>query len=180
MIKLRGKDLYLAALERKDCKKLCEDNEYDFDNPLEPTLFGWSVENADEWFEEIQRLLKSDVNIRLGIFLNDGTVIGDVALQNIDRGNRSCSLGIGIAKAENRRKGYGTQALALILEFGFNYQGLERITADTLDINIPAQKALEKLGFALEGRARKAVYFRRKKIDVLHYGLLVEEYVRKL
>ena len=104
MIKLLGKDVYLAALERKDCKKICEDNEYDFENPVEATLFGWSVENSDEWFEEIQRLLKSDINIRLGIFLTDDTVIGDVALQNIDRTNRSCSLGISIAKIENHNK----------------------------------------------------------------------------
>jgi len=179
VIKLHGKDIYLAALERKDCRKICEDNEYNFNNPFEPTLFGWSVENSDEWFDEIQRLLKSDVNIRLGIYLNDGTVIGDVALQNIDRANRSCSLGIGIAKVENRNIGYGVQALCLVLEYGFNNQGFERITASTMEINIPAQKALEKLGFVLEGRERKAVYFRGKKFDVFNYGLLATEYEMK-
>ena len=175
MIKLQGKDIYLAALERKDCKKICDDNEYDFDNPVETILFGWSVENSDEWFDEIQRLLKSDVNIRLGIFLNDGTVIGDVALQNIDRVNRSCSLGIGLAKIENRGKGYGTQALRLIIKYAFSNQGFERITANTMEINIPAQNVLEKLGFTLEGRERKAVYFRGRKLDSLNYSLLVEE-----
>jgi len=178
MIKLHGQDIYLAALERKDCKKICEDNEYDFDNPAETTLFGWSVENSDEWFDDIQRLLKSDVNIRVGIFLNDGTVIGDVALQGIDRANRSCSLGIGMAKIENRRKGYGTQALRLILEYAFKNQGFERITANTMEINIPAQKVLEKLGFILEGRERKAAYFRGQKFDNLNYSLLADEYTR--
>lgn len=119
------------------------------------------------------------MNIRLGIFLNDGTVIGDVALQGIDRRNRSCSIGIGIAKIENRSNGYGTQALNLILKYGFNNQGLERITADTLEINIPSQKLLEKLGFVLEGRERKAVYFRCKKFDILKYSMLLDEYEGK-
>ena len=59
MLKLQGQDIYLAALERKDCKKIREDNEYDFENPVESTLFGWSVENSDEWFDEIQRLLRA-------------------------------------------------------------------------------------------------------------------------
>ena len=176
MIKLLGKDICLAALERNDCKRICEDNEYNFDNPVEATLFGWSVENSDEWYREIQQLLKSDVNIRLGIFLIDGTIIGDVALQSIDRTNRSCSLGIGIAKTENRYKGYGTQALRLILEYGFHNQGFERITANTLEINAPAQKVLEKLGFVLEGRERKATYFMGKRIDKLNYSLLIDEY----
>ena len=175
MIKLQGNTIYLAALERQDCRKIYEDNEYDFNNPVESTLFGCSVENSDEWFDEIQKLLRENVNIRLGIFLNDGTVIGDVALQGIDDKNRSCSIGIGIAKIENHCKGYGTEALELILNYGFNNIGLERVTASTLEINIPAQKALEKAGFTLEGRARKAIYFRGKKYDMLNYGLLAEE-----
>ncbi|MDR1693199.1 MAG: GNAT family N-acetyltransferase [Oscillospiraceae bacterium] len=176
MIELHGEDIYLAALERQDCKKICEDNEYDFDNPAETTLFGWSVENSDEWFEETQRLLKSDVNIRLGVFLNDRTVIGDVALQSIDRANRSCSLGLGIAKIGNRGKGYGTQALRLILDYGFFNQGFERIVANTTEINLPAQKVLKKLGFVLEGRERKALYFRGQKLDKFNYSLLADEY----
>ena len=163
-------------MERQDCKKICEDNEYDFANPVEPTLFGWSVENYNEWYEEIQKLLKGNVNIRVGIFLNDGTVIGDVALQSIDETNRTCSIGIGIAKTENRGKGYGTEAVKLILNYGFFILGMERITADTLEINTPAQKALEKLGFVMEGRARKSVYFRAKRYDKLYYGLLASEW----
>ena len=131
---------------------------------------------------DIKQALKSDVNIRLGIFLNSGTVIGDVALQSIDRANRSCSLGtglIGIAKFENHGKGYGTQALCLIMEYAFGNLGLERITASTMEINIPAQKVLEKLGFILEGRERKAVYFRGRKYDNLNFGMLADEYIGK-
>jgi len=176
MLKLQGTNVYLAALERQDCKKLYEDNEYDFNNPVEPVLFGCSVENADDWFEEIQKLLRENVNIRLGIFLNDGTVIGDVALQGIDENNRSCSLGIGIAKIDNHGKGYGTEALGLILDYGFLNMGMERITANTLEINIPAQRALEKLGFVMEGRSRKDTYFRGKRFDKLNYGLLAHEW----
>jgi len=176
MLKLQGKNIYLASLERQDCKKICEDNEYDFANPTEPTMFGWSVENCDEWYEEIQKLLKENVNIRVGIFLDDGSVIGDVALQSIDVGNRSCSVGIGIAKTENRGKGYGTEAIRLILGYAFGNLGMERVTMSTLEINTPCQKAFEKLGFMLEGRARQAVYFMGRRHDYMHYGLLAYEW----
>ena len=177
MIKLQGNKIYLAALERDDCKKICEANEYDFKNPVEPTIFGWSMENSDEWFEEIQKLLKSNVNIRVGIFLSDGRVIGDVALQGIEMANRSCSIGIGIAKRDDHGKGYGTEAVKLILHYGFSVLGMERITASTLEINIPAQRIFEKLGFVLEGKARKAVYFRGQRVDEFNYSLLADEYV---
>ena len=175
MNKLQGDSLYLAALERADCKKLYEDTEYDFEALAEPLYIGQSLEKSDDWFEEIQNLQWKE-NVRLGIFLNDGTVIGNVALQGIDNKNRSCSIGMGMAKLENRNKGYGKQAVRLILDYGFFHFGMERITASTMELNISAQKSLESVGFVLEGRARKALYFKGKRYDRLNYGLLVDEY----
>ncbi len=176
MLKLQGNDIYLALLERDHCKALWNDFEYDFDNPTEELNIGHSDEKAAGWFDEIQKL-QGDVNVRLGIFLNNGSVIGDVALQNIDRVNRKCSIGMGIAKLENRSKGYGQQALKLMLHYGFQYLGLERITANTLDVNIGAQRSLEKCGFALEGRERKSVYLNAEMHDRLNYAILKEEYL---
>ena len=175
MLRLQGKQLYLSVLERKDCKELWESFEYDFDNPSEPLNIGHSVEKADDWFDEIQKL-QGNKNVRLGIFINDGTVIGDVALQDIDYQNRSCTIGLGFHRIENRNKGYGTEAARLILEYGFNQMGIERVSANTLEINNSAKKSLEKLGFVLEGRERKAIYFGGKKYDRLNYALLAIEY----
>lgn len=80
MLKLQGKDIYLAMLTREDCKKLWNDFEYDFENPTEEFNIGHSDEKADGWFDEIQKL-QGNQNVRLGIFLNDGTPIGDIALR---------------------------------------------------------------------------------------------------
>ena len=176
MLKLQGKQVYLAVMERDDCKKVWSDFEYDFDNPAEPLNIGHSAEKADEWFDEIQKLQGKE-NVRLGIFLNDGTIIGDVALQGIDEVNRSCTIGMGIAKIENRNKGYGLEAIRLMLDHGFKNMGLERITGNTLEINKASIKVMEKAGFTLEGCECKAVYFGGKKYDRLNYALLVEEYV---
>ena len=178
MVKLQGNLLYLATMEREDCKQLYKDFEYNFNQPTDLLHIGHSIEKADEWFDEIQRL-QGKTNVRLGIFLNDGTIIGDVALQDIDDKNRSCSIGMGMEKIENRNKGYGKEAVALMLEYGFHNMGLERITANTLEINISAQKVLEQTGFKLEGRERKAVYFGGKRYDKINYGLLIEEYNNK-
>ncbi|MDR0273384.1 MAG: GNAT family N-acetyltransferase [Clostridiales bacterium] len=174
MLKLQGEKIYLAVMEKADCRKVWEDFEFDFENQTEPLNIGHSVEKADEWFDEIQKL-QGNQNLRLGIFLNN-EIIGDVALQNIDIKNRSCSIGIGIAKIENRNKGYGREAIVLILKYAFKHFGMERVCANSLEINISAQKILEKAGFKLEGRERKAVYFGGKKYDRIHYGLLAEEF----
>lgn len=177
MLKMEGKDIVLTVLEREDCRRIWQDNEYDFAHPGEDFNIGHSVEKADQWFEEIQRL-QGDRNVRLGIFLRDGTVIGDVALQDIDRMNRSCSVGMGISRLEYRSKGYGGQALALILRLAFEHMGLERVTADTLATNPGARRSLERAGFVLEGIQRQAVYLGGRRIDRLNFAMLREDYDR--
>ena len=176
-MRLQGEDIYLATLEREDCKKVWIDFEYDFLHPTEELNMGFSYEKADEWFDEIQRL-QGNSNIRLGIFLNDGTPIGDVAIQDMNMKHRSASVGMGISKICHRSKGYGKQALNLILQLGFCYVGLERMIANTLEMNIGARRSLERCGFVLEGRERKAVYLNGQKWDRLNYGILKEEYFK--
>lgn len=177
MLKLLGNDIYLTVLSREDCKTLWNDSEYDFNIPVEEFNIGHSDEKAQQWFDEIQRL-QGTQNVRLGIFLYDGSVIGDVALQEIDRINRKCTIGIGIAKIANRSKGYGQQAIQLMLDYGFCFVGMERIAANTMDINISTQKVLKKCGFVLEGTERRAVYLNGMMHDKLHYAILKEEYLK--
>ncbi len=175
MLKLPGDHIFLTTLEKEHCKKIWDDTEYDFEALTEPLNIGHSNSKAGTWFDEIQRD-QGNKHIRLGIFLADGNVIGDVALQDIDWKNRSCSLGLGITKMEYRNRGYGTEAVQVILRYGFGNLGLERITANTLEQNLGAQRALEKTGFVLEGRERKAVYFAGRRWDRLNYSLLSEEF----
>lgn len=175
MVKLVGKQIYLSVLEREHCKILFDDFEYDFDMKTETLNIGYSIEKSDDWYENIQKRQGND-NIRLGIFLTDGTVIGDVALQGINWKNRVCDLGLGIAKIDNRGKGYGKEAVRLIIDYAFHNLGLERIEANTLEQNVPAQKSLEGLGFTLEGRQRKAVYMAGKRFDRLNYAILADEF----
>ena len=162
-------------LSREDCYALWENFEYDFSCPAEELRIGHAPEKAYQWYDEIQRL-QGEQNVRLGIFLQDGTVIGDVALQDIDRVNRCCSVGMGMAKLQHRGRGYGQEAVNLMLAYGFDHLGMERITANTLDINIGAQKSLEKCGFSLEGRERRAVYLGGVMHDRLNYAILRGEF----
>ena len=80
---IKGDNIYLSALKRDHCKVLYSEDEYDFQLKAELLNIGYSVEGADEWFEDIQRKQGKE-NIRLGIFLNSGDVVGDIALQGID------------------------------------------------------------------------------------------------
>jgi RimJ/RimL family protein N-acetyltransferase len=176
MLKLQGRRLYLAALEREHCRKLFENEEYDFSQVAEPLYIGASIESADEWYADIQKRYSNNENIRLGIFLNDGTVIGDVALQEFDWRNRNCSLGLGIAKLEHRSQGYGKEASALMLVYAFENLGLHRVAAYTLDTNEAGKKCLKKLGFKQEGRKRQDRWIAGQWVDMLQFSILSEEW----
>ena len=177
MLKLQGERLYLAALEREHCRKLYEAEEYDFAHIAEPLYIGASVESADEWYESIQKNQGQEGhNLRLGIFLNDGTVIGDVALQELSWRNRNCNLGFGVARLEHRGKGYSTQAAALLLDHAFGNLGLHRVAAYALETNLGSVKCLEKLGFVLEGRSRQDRWIAGQWVDMLQFALLRDEW----
>jgi len=176
MIKLQEQDIYLAAMEREHCRLLYETMEYDFKNPTQPLHPSYSIQSADEWYDDIKKWRIEQTYVSLGIFLHTGEIIGDIALQEIDKLSRCCTIGMAMAKIEHRNRGYGQQAMRLIIDYAFNNMGLERVAADTWETNISAQKMLERLGFTLEGRARKAVYFGRQRLDMMMYGLLAEEW----
>jgi RimJ/RimL family protein N-acetyltransferase len=178
MVKLNGERIYLGTLEKEHYKKLREEFEYDFENITDQLDIGQSIEKTDEWFEQIKKE-QGNSHVWLGIFLNNGTIIGNIHLHDIDKKNRSCYIGMKFSKLEYRNKGYGKEAVKLILEYGFNIYGMERISATTLETNISAQKSLEKSGFKLEGTERKAVYIGGKRLNKYRYGLLVEEYRNK-
>ena len=103
----------------------------------------------------------------------------DTALQDIDWKNRACSLGYGLTKLEYRNKGYATDAVKVMLRYGFRHLGLERISSSTQESNIGSQRVLEKSGFMFEGRERKACYFAGQRHDRLIYGLLAEDYLQE-
>ena len=140
---------------------------------------GLSDEKAEVWFEEIQALQGSQ-NVRLGIFGKNGRAIGDIAPQKIDRVNRKCSIGMGIARVKDRAQGFEQQAVKLMLKYRFEFLGMERICANTLSMNVGAPKALEKCGFILEGREREAVYLNGRKYDRLNYAILKSEYIDQM
>lgn len=175
MLKLQGKLVYLAALTRQDCKTLWEDAEYDFTNLTEPLNVGWPGEKSDEWFDEIKKL-HDNMHIRLGIYLPDGKIIGDIGLQDINWKNRSCTIGFGLAKLEYRNKGYATDAVLTVLDYAFNNLGFERIGSSTLEQNLASRRVHEKCGFVLEGVQRKAEYFAGKRWDSLMFGILREDF----
>jgi RimJ/RimL family protein N-acetyltransferase len=95
--------------------------------------------------------------------------IGVISLMNISEANDSAELSVIVGHPEDRHQGYGAEAIALILRYGFEDLNLNRVGLSVFEFNEDAISTYEKLGFRKEGRLRKAV----KRDDTFHDAILM-------
>ena len=110
------------------------------------------------------------------IDLNNNKLVGTISLENINWTQRSAILGIFIGDENYRSKGYGTEAINLILEYGFKYLNLHSIRLALLSINERAHKCYLKCGFKDTGRNREEIFLNGKYYDKLHMDILEYEF----
>lgn len=158
-----------------------------------PTLFQWindrelvlfnsayrpvSQAEHDAWFESIRQ--RSDMFI-FGIRLCEtDQLIGSCQLHSINAISRSAELQIRLGVSAERGKGYGTEAVKLLLQFAFSELNLHRVYLHVFATNPRAIQVYEKSGFVREGLLREAAFIDGRFIDVFVMGILDEEYVRQ-
>jgi diamine N-acetyltransferase len=102
-------------------------------------------------------------------------LIGSLAFFSIDWRVRSAELGILIGDKAYWNRGFGTEAVRLLVQYGFNTLNLNRIFLHVFATNPRAIRAYEKAGFKLEGRERQAEFRDGQYIDVLRMSRLRED-----
>jgi RimJ/RimL family protein N-acetyltransferase len=85
---------------------------------------------------------------------DDERPIGEVMLTDLDRVNGSAQVGIFIGESDEWGKGYGTDAVRALVDFGFAELRLERIWLEVGTENPRAQRSYEKAGFTQEATFR--------------------------
>ena len=127
--------------------------------------------------EFVDGLYKDDSNIILGIVVKeDDCHIGNIGLHKISGTHRHAELGIFIGDKKSWSKGYGTEAIKLIMKYGFEQLNLHRIHLTVFDFNTRAMKAYEKAGFKKEGVYREHYYRNGKYCDVYVMSILRTEW----
>ncbi len=108
--------------------------------------------------------------------LTDDRFIGFVVIHGIEWNNGAGTLSIGIGERGYWGKGYGSDALQLILQYGFRELNLHRIGLDVHSTNARAIRAYEKAGFTHEGALREAGYRDGTRYDRVLMGMLRPEW----
>ena len=110
------------------------------------------------------------------IDLKSNKLIGTIGLHRFNYIERSAVLGIFIGDSDFRSDGYGTEAIRLLLEYGFKYLNLHSIRLDLLSINERAHKCYLKCGFKDTGCSREQIFLNGKYYNKLHMDILEDEF----
>ena len=111
--------------------------------------------------------------------LADDRLVGEVGL-GYARWNRTESfVGIGIGDRDDWNKGYGTDAMRLVLRFAFLELNLNRVSLSVFEYNPRAMRAYEKAGFRMEGRLRGTLHREGRRWDEIFMGVLRSEWMEQ-
>ena len=171
--KLVGERIYLSPKSGEDAEKFTEWlNDFETTDYLGRSHRTVTLQDEKEYLEKNGEK-KSTFAI---VEKNTDKLLGTVGLHDLDYINRTSTLGIFIGDKDYRSKGYGAEAINLILDFGFNYLNLNNIKLDLMDFNERALKCYKKCGFREYGRRRKCKFINGKYYDSISMDILAEEF----
>ena len=176
--KLLGDRIYLSpkGVTEEEIEKYTKWlNDFNVTDYIGRSPFIVSSSGEKEWLEKSLKTSNNrDFNI---IDIKSNQLIGSITLERIDSISRTAVLGIFIGDDEFRSKGYGSEAINLILEYGFKYLNLHNINLDLLSFNERAHKCYLKCGFKDAGRIREAVFINGNYYDRLRMDILDTEFI---
>jgi RimJ/RimL family protein N-acetyltransferase len=111
---------------------------------------------------------------------SDDRLIGFARLYWIEWSNSAGFISLGIGDPADRLKGYGSEALGLMLRYAFDELNLYRLSAVIPEYNTLALHVFDKAGFVEEVRRRQSVNRDGRRWDLIHLGILHEEWRARL
>lgn len=140
----------------------------------------FSMEDEEDWFEGMRKRPLEEHPLVIDICSEEGwESIGNCGLFSIDWRIRQAEFGIVIGAKQHWNKGYGSEALTLIIEHAFNILNLNRVFLRVYENNPRAIRSYEKAGLTIEGRKRQAHFDKGQYIDVILMSILRSEWQEK-
>lgn len=122
-----------------------------------------TAESEAAWFD--RALKNEDGEVHFAIFeLKRDRYIGGTGLFNIKPGNHA-TLGICIGDPTCWNKGYGTEAVQLMVQYGMFFHNLWNVRLGVYGYNDRARRAYLKAGFKEVGRFRGTILLGGKRYD---------------
>jgi RimJ/RimL family protein N-acetyltransferase len=139
----------------------------------------WSEKKHKERFEKRIEESPEDGYFSFSIRTLDTEQVIGVTMLRVDWSNAEAMIGIAIGERDHWGKGYGTDAIQLVMQFAFYELNLRRLTLGVNDYNLRAVRTYKKAGFQKEGVIRGDVQREGRHMDSIYMGLLREEWLAR-
>lgn len=171
--KLVGDRIYLSPRNTEDVEKFTEWlNDFNVTDYIGRSDALTTLDSEKKYLEDNSSSKYSFVIVTL----DSDKMIGTVGLENISSSNRTATLGVFIGDKDYLSKGYGTEAIRLLLDYGFNYLNLHSINLTLMAFNERALKCYEKCGFKQTGKIRDHRFINGKFYDAICMDILEDEF----
>ncbi len=174
--KIDGKNIYLSPMNLEDMDKyitwLSDPNVARGIGALSKV---YNPENEKEFI--LDTLKNGKYNYAI-IRKDDNTLIGNCGLMDRDNIHKKATLGIFIGDEENRNKGYGTETIKLLIDYGFNILNLNNIDLKVFSFNERAIACYKKCGLKEYGRRHESYYMNNKYYDEIFMEILRRDYYK--
>lgn len=173
--KLVGKDVYLSPRSPEDAEQYTKwINDPAVSDGLGNTSHLISVE------EEREYLARRDTGLQFAIVRReDDDLLGSCGIDSIQPVHQCASVGVFIGEEENRGRGYGGQALSLLLDYCFDTLNLHSVSLSVFSFNERAIACYRRLGFREAGRQRENYFIRGQFYDRIMMDILRDEWVSR-
>ncbi|MGE7781585.1 GNAT family N-acetyltransferase [Peribacillus sp. NPDC097264] len=173
-MKLIGERIYLRYLKESDAPILLENTK---DEEIRYMTGTKSIFTLEQLQCHIKNVREDPSRHDLAICLNESDqMIGELSISDMDEEDKKAGFRISMNTIELTGKGYGTEAIRLVLAFVFEELSLNRLQLEVFSHNLRGIRAYEKVGFIKEGILRESLYFKGKYSDEIIMAILKRDY----
>ena len=174
--KIKGERIYLSPMNKEDVEIYTKWlNDYDVSGYLGNYTQTISLISEQKYLENTAL---NEHNFAI-VAYDDDTLLGNIGFNEIDNISQRATVGLFIGEAEYRGKGYGAEALRLILDYGFKALNFRNIMLMVHSDNERGIACYKKVGFTEFGRRHEAKYKEGKFIDVVYMEILTADFYKK-
>jgi len=155
MVTLKGTQIYLRALEPEDLEFIYEVENDERVWEVSATQTPYSKFLIKQYLENAHQDIYEAKQLRLAICIrNTGKVIGLIDLYDFNPTHHRLGVGILILENAERRKGYGKEALKLVLKYGKTHLHLHQMYATIASENKISQDLFLGQNFQFIGQRK--------------------------
>lgn len=151
MVTLKGKHIYLRALEPDDLEFVYEIENDETIWEISNTQTPYSKHLLQQYLNNAHKDLYEVKQLRLVISNNKNEALGLIDIFDFDFKNKRSGIGILIKNEKNRAKGYGSEALKLLINYSFKNLNLHQLYCNISEDNDTSLHLFKSLGFEIVG-----------------------------